>query len=127
MKEEGRKGGRKAVFSFQRFSERAERIASTPYAFAGAVLMILIWAVTGPIFGFSDTWHLWINTPTTIVTFLLGFLILASGIRNTKAIHLKLDELIRCNKDSPNTLIAIEEADEKTLDEAKSQMRPPQD
>jgi low affinity Fe/Cu permease len=85
-----------------------------------AVTVILVWAVTGPMFNFSDTWQLIINTGTTIVTFLMVFLIQNTQNRDTQAIQLKLDELIRCTN-ARNKLIGMEDASEQKLDEVKSE------
>ena len=91
------------------------------WAFAAAVLAIIVWIVTGPTFHFSDTWQLIINTATTIVTFLMVFLIQNTQNRDAKAIHLKLDELIRCIKGARNTLIDLEEMSEQELDHLQRQ------
>jgi low affinity Fe/Cu permease len=80
---------------------------------------IVIWGLTGPLFGWSDTWQLVINTGTTIITFLMVFLIQNSQNRDTEALQLKLDELIRANKDARNTLLNLEELDEAELDDIK--------
>lgn len=80
---------------FRRFSAFVAASAAHASAFAGALAVIVLWGVSGPLFGFSNTWQLVINTGTTIVTFLLGFLILNAQARDTAAVHLKLDELIR--------------------------------
>jgi low affinity Fe/Cu permease len=85
------------------------------WAFVVAALTIVVWAATGPLFHFSDTWQLVINTGTTIVTFLMVFLIQATQNRDTKAIHLKLDELIRSQKSARNAFTGLEEASEEEL------------
>jgi low affinity Fe/Cu permease len=99
------------------FSRAASRIADftgRPGAFLTAIVVILVWAITGPIFGFSDTWQLVINTGTTVVTFLMVFLIQNTQNRDARAIHLKLDELLRA---TPNARKEFMEAEEEDLDE----------
>ena len=87
-----------------------------------AVSVVVIWITTGPVFGFSDTWQLVINTGTTIVTFLMVFLIQNAQNRDTQAIHVKLDELIRATRGAQNTLIALEEKGEEELAQARADM-----
>lgn len=95
--------------TFDTFSSKVTNAAGSPAAFISAFLIIILWAVTGPIFKFSDTWQLVINTGTTIITFLMVFVIQQSQNKDTKAIHLKLNELIACNKYASNRLIDIED------------------
>ncbi|MDD5461156.1 MAG: low affinity iron permease family protein [Methylococcales bacterium] len=97
----------------------ASRYSGHPTTFYLAVLVIIAWAVTGPLFDFSDTWQLVINTGTTIVTFLMVFLIQNSQNRDTEAIHIKLDELIRATKGAHNALMGLEELNEEALDAYK--------
>ena len=93
---------------FRRFSHAiAERVGRSS-AFVAAMAIILVWAATGPLFHFSDTWQLVINTGTTIVTFLMVFLIQNTQNRDAHAVHLKLDELIRANKHARNALLGLE-------------------
>jgi len=106
--------------SFTRFANGTARLAGRPFAFAMAVTLILAWVVTGPLFGFSDTWQLVINTFTTIVTFLMVFLIQNTQNRDAEAMHIKLDELIRSMKGAQNALLDLEELDEEELDRIRS-------
>ena len=101
------------------FRSLAKSIAGavgSPYAFALAVIGVLLWAALGPLFGFSDTWQLVINTTTTIITFLVVFMIQNTQNRDTKALHLKLDELIRAIEPARNGLIDSEDLSEEELD-----------
>ena len=102
---------------FDRFARSVERLAGTVWAFALAGLTILVWAATGPLFGWSDTWQLVINTGTTIVTFLMVFLIQSTQNRDAKAVHLKLDELIRAVQGARNSLVDLEHLSEQELEE----------
>jgi low affinity Fe/Cu permease len=105
--------------SFDRFARWTERQVGSPTAFAVAVAVIVIWACSGPLFGWSDTWQLVINTGTTIVTFLMVFLIQSTQSRDTRALHLKLDELIRVNQMARNSLFNLEEMSEAEIEEVK--------
>jgi low affinity Fe/Cu permease len=98
---------------FTRFAKAASRLAGSPAAFIIAIGVVVIWSVTGPIFGFSDTWQLVINTGTTIVTFLMVFLIQNTQNRDAEAVQIKLDELIRVTQGAHNTLMNIEEIGEE--------------
>jgi low affinity Fe/Cu permease len=93
---------------FRHFAHATATIVGRSYAFIVAVSVIGVWAITGPVFHFSDTWQLVINTGTTIVTFLMVFLIQNTQNRDAHAIHLKLDELIRANSHARNALLALE-------------------
>jgi len=112
-------GPRKNKSGFRNFARGAARWTGRPIAFALAVIFIRIWLVTGPIFHFSDTWQLVVNTATTIVTFLMVFLIQNTQNRDSEAVQLKLDELLRSTQGAHNTLLEIEELSEKELDDIK--------
>lgn len=100
---------------FRKFSMCIARFAGTPIAFTISLFIIVVWAIVGPIFHFSDSWQLVINTSTTIVTFLMVFLIQNMQNRDAKAIHLKLDELIRAMKGARNNLMTLENLSEEEL------------
>lgn len=104
---------------FDRFSAKVTRITGRPAAFLCALLVVILWGVTGPVFKFSDTWQLVINTGTTIITFLMVFVIQQSQNKDTMAIQLKLNELIAANKGASNRLIDIEDLTEEELQAVK--------
>jgi low affinity Fe/Cu permease len=100
---------------FHRFAARMSQTAGSSFAFIAAVVIVLGWAITGPMFGFSDTWQLVINTGTTIVTFLMVFLIQNTQNRDARAAHLKLDELIKAVKGARTKLVDLEEMSDEEL------------
>lgn len=102
---------------FRKFSAKISSIVGTPYAFLIAFLVVLTWFITGPTFHYSDTWQLVINTSTTIVTFLMVFLIQNTQNRDTRATQLKLDELIKSMKGARNSMMNIEQLSDEELDQ----------
>lgn len=108
---------------FRKFSTKTSGAVGSPWSFVMAVLVIIIWAVTGPMFGFSDTWQLVINTGTTIITFLMVFLIQNTQNRDSSATHIKLDELIVAVKGARNQLIFAEEMKDADIEELKQEFQ----
>ena len=108
------------------FSEVARQASSqlgTPYAFAVACGVVILWAVTGPMFAYSDTWQLVINTGTTIVTFLMVFIVQNTQNRDARALHLKLDEVLRSIDAARNKLINLENCTDEELDKMERQFK----
>ena len=113
----------KSTSWFTRFTKTTARATGRPSAFLIALAVIAIWAITGPLFGFSDTWQLVINTGTTIVTFLMVFLIQSTQNRDGEAVQVKLDEIIRAIGNAQNELLDLEELDEADLDRVRETYR----
>jgi low affinity Fe/Cu permease len=109
--------------AFRVFARRSSMVLGSPWAFAAAIFIIVIWALTGPTFHYSDTWQLIINTGTTIVTFLMVFLIQNTQNRDAKAVHLKLDEVIRALKNARNELVDLEELADEDLQRLENQFK----
>jgi low affinity Fe/Cu permease len=105
---------------FSDFAKKTARAAGQPVVFSLAAAVIVLWLITGPFFGFSDTWQLIINTGTTIVTFLMVFLIQNTQNRDSEAMHIKLDELIRAIDGAHNALLNLEDLGEKELDRIRA-------
>ena len=101
---------------FRKFASVTSAVVGSPWSFLVALLVIVVWAVTGPMFNYSDTWQLIINTGTTIITFLMVFLIQNTQNRDAKAIHLKLDELIRASKEARTGLVDLESLSDEELE-----------
>src|SRR5213083_814536 len=109
--------------AFRVFAHRSSVMLGSAWAFTGAVLVILVWLLTGPTFHFSDTWQLIINTATTVITFLMVFLIQNTQNRDAKAMHLKLDEIIRALKSARNQLVDLEDLSDEDLKKLEEQFQ----
>src|SRR5213082_25546 len=107
--------------AFRVFARRSSQVLGSAWAFATAILIIVVWGATGPTFHYSDTWQLIINTGTTIVTFLMVFLIQNTQNRDAKAVHLKLDEIIRALKGARNELVDLEKLSDEDLTSLEKQ------
>jgi low affinity Fe/Cu permease len=105
---------------FQKMSNKVTKITGSPIAFITALLVVIIWGITGPLFHYSDTWQLVINTGTTIITFLMVFIIQQSQNKDTVAIHLKLNELIASHERASNRLVDIEDLTDEELQKIKA-------
>jgi low affinity Fe/Cu permease len=105
------------AIDFETIANKTARLAGSPHAFVIAVLVVLFWALLGPVFAYSETWQLVINTGTTIVTFLLLFVVQNTQMRDTYAIHLKLDEIIRALTDCENSILDAESLSQAELDQ----------
>jgi low affinity Fe/Cu permease len=112
--------GARLLGGFQKFARTVVRTSGHPMAFGLAIVIIVIWALAGPLFRFGNTWLLVINTVANIITFLMIFLIRNAQNRESEAVQLKLDELIRATKEAQNTLLDIEELSEADLDRIKA-------
>jgi low affinity Fe/Cu permease len=106
---------------FRHFAHKSSAVLGTAWAFIGALIIIAVWGLTGPVFHYSDTWQLIINTGTTIVTFLMVFLIQNTQNRDAKAMHLKLDELIRAIEGARNRLVDLEKLSDEELKRLEEQ------
>lgn len=109
--------------AFRKFASTTSRVVGSPWAFVVAVLLIIGWGLSGPVFGYSDTWQLVINTTTTIITFLMVFLIQNTQNRDAEAIHLKLDELIRAVHTARTRLVDLEELSDEQLDKLRAEFQ----
>ena len=108
---------------FRKFATKVSHIAGSAYLFFLALLLIITWAITGPIFNYSNTWQLIINTCTTVVTFLMVFLIQNTQNRDSRAVHLKLDELIKALSGARDSLMNVEELSEEELNHLQEEFR----
>jgi low affinity Fe/Cu permease len=118
-----KKLGQKLCDVFRIAAHRTSELVGSAPAFLLALMVIMVWALTGPIFNYSDTWQLVINTGTTIVTFLMVFLIQNTQNRDARAIHLKLDELLRAHKGARNKLVDLEEMTDQEMDELQREFK----
>ncbi|MVV49572.1 low affinity iron permease family protein [Pseudomonas sp. PB120] len=108
---------------FAKISQKLALWAGSPKTFLGALILIALWGLSGPIFHFNDTWQLIINTSTTIITFLMVFLIQNTQNRDTDILHLKIDELLRVTKEAQNAMLGLEALDLKQLEALRKQYR----
>jgi low affinity Fe/Cu permease len=110
-------------WTFSEIARQASSVLGTPAAFAAACAVVILWVVTGPVFGYSDTWQLIINTGTTIVTFLMIFLVQHTQNRDSRALHLKMDELLRSMTAARNRLINLENCTDDEIDQIERQFK----
>jgi low affinity Fe/Cu permease len=108
---------------FAKVAQKLALWAGSPKTFMGAIILIFLWGLSGPIFHFNDTWQLIINTSTTIITFLMVFLIQNTQNRDTDILHLKVDELLRVTKEAQNAMLGLEALDLKQLEALRKQYR----
>lgn len=108
---------------FAKIAQKLSLWAGQPRIFLGAIFLIILWGLSGPIFHFNDTWQLIINTSTTIITFLMVFLIQNTQNRDTDILHLKIDELLRVTKEAQNAMLGLESLDIKQLEELRKKYR----
>ena len=108
---------------FAKIAQKLALWAGSPKTFMGAIILIFLWGLSGPIFDFNDTWQLIINTSTTIITFLMVFLIQNTQNRDTDILHLKVDELLRVTKEAQNAMLGLEALDLKQLEALRKQYR----
>ncbi|WP_030132689.1 low affinity iron permease family protein [Pseudomonas sp. QTF5] len=108
---------------FAKIAQKLALWAGYPRTFLGAIFLIVLWGLSGPIFHFNDTWQLIINTSTTIITFLMVFLIQNTQNRDTDILHLKIDELLRVTKEAQNAMLGLESLDIKQLEELRKKYR----
>lgn len=108
---------------FANIAQKLSLWAGLPRTFLGAIVLIILWGLSGPIFHFNDTWQLIINTSTTIITFLMVFLIQNTQNRDTDILHLKIDELLRVTKEAQNAMLDLESLDLKQLEELRKKYR----
>jgi low affinity Fe/Cu permease len=109
--------------TFRKFANKTSEIVGSPWAFILAFMIIVVWGISGPLFGFSDTWQLVINTGTTIITFLMVFLIQNTQNRDAKAIHLKLDELLRGVEGARTSMVDLEDLSDEELKKLQNEFQ----
>ena len=111
----------KEAFTFRKFANRCADMVGSPSAFLAAVAVIILWSFTGPMYGYSDTWQLVVNTGTSVITFLMVFLLQTTQSRDTRAMQLKLDELLRAVQNARNGLVRLEDLPDEHLDTLKEE------